>query len=150
MNAQCNRAVGCSAWLDVSHFELFIIGFFALGIGAAIVAYLETEHSEHVLRVRFHLDEFSRAFVAIWALISFGFFLMEAAKLRFQIRVLSRRLIKLSQENRDLILKHREMLALNRGGAVLGDELLDEVERVHTSNEIWTEFFRNILRNNSV
>jgi hypothetical protein len=140
MNTQCNRAVGCSAWLDVSHADLFFICFAALGIAALVEAYLSSDLIEKRLRVRLYFAKFPSAILAVWTLISFGFFLLEATKLRFQIRVLSRRLIKLSQENRDLVLKHREMLALNGGGAVLGDELLDEVERVHTSNENSTQF----------
>ncbi|SRR6266404_4800970 len=135
MNAQCNRAVGWSAWLDVSHADLFFICFAALGIAALVETYLRSGLIQKRLRMPLYFAEFSSAIVAVWAVISFGFFLLEAAKLRFQIRVLSRRLIKLSKENRDLVLQHRKMLALYSGRAVLGDELIDEVERVHASNE---------------
>lgn len=134
-------AVGCSAWLDVIgwrgnslSFQMLIVGLATIGIGTFVISNLLSEHRKHLFGVRLHLHQFSSALVAVWTLISFGFFLIEVLKLRFQIKILTRKFIILSQENRDLVLKHREMLRLNRGRAVLGDELLNEVERVHTSN----------------
>jgi hypothetical protein len=129
-------AVGWSAWLDAfSVANLSVILLAAAFVGALIVSYFDARGREQRLVMRLELDQLARMLAAIWALISLGFFLLESAKLRLQIRILTRKFIKLSEENRRLVLKHREMLALNGGRTVLLNEPLDEIERIHASNE---------------
>jgi len=142
-------SVGCSAWLDVIvwptnslSLQVFIVGFAATGIGTFVISNFLAERRKHLFGMRLHVHEFPRALAAVWALISLGRFMCDVFKLRLQIKILTRKFVILSQENRDLVLKHREMLGLNCSRAMLSDELLDEVERVHAPNEKSVQILR--------
>ena len=121
MKTQRNRAVGCSAWLDV------LVGI-TLMLPKSIYWWLRSPTS----RAR------TNGFEALDLLLQIGILRLKFFALRRRALQLRFKFNKALLENRKLLTEKRNVLRLNRGGAVLFDEPFKRCEKIsdlHTSNE---------------
>jgi len=145
ISRNCDRSpagtgISCIALLGFCDFSfgshLLVVCLAAIGVGAFVKSMLHAEHRKFRSWVWLDFFEFACVAVAVRTLIAAHGWL-ESLKLRAQLLVLRFKFFclgckfrRLSLENRNLVSQHREMLALDRRGAVLLDDFVNESKRI--------------------